>query len=193
MAAEWEQAGVTGNSTGWRAGHKQDRERFWFSRINSTWQRWHLQSGSKHCTAAAMREDTKRRQAFPSDCVSLCISFTAPPITWKSLRYCPSMFWHYSVSSTSPSSLHFSLSSSTSLYIFFFLHLPLSRCQSLIHLHRVKGYRVHSSGTLMPVPLSQLHWHRLMFSFCCSGSSDAVAMFDPVELKLCYLMIQKHY
>ena len=113
----WEQAGVTGDSTGWRAGHKQDRERFWFSWINSTWQRWHLQSGSKHCTAAAaaaMREDTDLPLWL---CLSLHL-FTAPPITCKSLHSCPSMFWHYSVSSTLPLSLYFSLSSSTSLYIF---------------------------------------------------------------------------
>lgn len=55
IAVECEQAGLTGDRARWRAGHKQGGERSCFSWINSTWQRWHLQRGSKHC-ATAVRE-----------------------------------------------------------------------------------------------------------------------------------------
>lgn len=42
----------TGRS-GWRVGHKEDGVSLWFSWINSTWQRWRLQTASgKLCTAA---------------------------------------------------------------------------------------------------------------------------------------------
>lgn len=136
-----------------------------------------LQSGSKHCTAA-MKENARKRQTLPSDCVSFDLMFSfifsssffilhclsvfllllfSPQflllhhlIICQCLCYCLSMFWH-SISPTLPASLYFALSFSSSLYIF--PHCS-SLCQSLIHLHCFKGYRVHSSGTLMPVPLS---------------------------------------
>lgn len=176
IAAGCEQAGVTGD----RTGHKQHGEQMWFSWINSTWQRWHPQSGSRRCTAA-MTEDARRRQTAPLTVSHLiwcfhpffpplylfytaslflllflpCITFTAPLIICQCLRYSLSKFWHYYFPNFTVLSIFLSFFLSASLY-FPSLHLPLSLClcQPCIHLHCVKGYRVHSSGTLMLVPLS---------------------------------------
>lgn len=65
------------------------------------------------------------------------------------------------------------------LLIIFHSATPLSLCLSFFfHLLCVKSYRVHSSGSLMPVPLCWLHWHSwFFFSFCCSATdSDTAAL-----------------
>lgn len=56
-------------------GCKQHRETFWFSWADSTWQRWHLRSSSKHRTAAE-RERAARRQRTSPPWISL-LWFTA--------------------------------------------------------------------------------------------------------------------
>lgn len=98
-------------------------------------------------------------------------SFAAPPNIWL-------LAFYHSIAPCLPHSrlLPKSFFRSLLLLIIFHSATPLS----FFHLLCVKSYRVHSSGSLMPVPLCWLHWHKLIFS-----PSAAVPLTVTVPPLLC--------
>lgn len=120
-------------------------------------------------------KSTRGRHTFPSDFVSSDLMFFFYPASvllhHQILLY---NFW-----------LCFPYFTALSIF-FLFLFAPyifpfctsLCLCESLTHHGCIQGCRVHSSGIHWCRPPLSAAWHRLMFSFCCSGIiSETVAMF----------------
>lgn len=125
-----------------------------------------------------MKESARRRKTLPSDYVSLdvmiffsiflcsllfsvfilhCLSFfplfVSPPV-WLPLHH--RIFANICVAVYFLILLYFPNFTLLSIFFSFFFHFSLyfcslALCQLFIHLLCVKGYRVHSSGSLMPV------------------------------------------
>lgn len=156
-----------------------------FSWINSLWRGDTSRVASKHCRAE-LRANTRRKLISPLNMSLLILYFTLffhPLLCISVPFFSPASFFplffflHCTTEylAVSVLSLHRAppppLSTPTQIFLSFsaspynisFCNPAVSLSVFFFHLLCVKSYRVHSSGSLMPVPLCWLHWHKLIF------------------------------
>lgn len=146
---------------------------------------WHLQSG-KQALQSRTESEYKKEADIPSEYVSLdfilYFILSSPALHFRSFLltciFFPLFFFLHCTTkylAVSVLSLHCAppppLSTPTQIFLSFsaspynisFCNPAVSLSVFFFHLLCVKSYRVHSSGSLMPVPLCWLHWHKLIF------------------------------
>ena len=185
---DWFSVGAGRTGGGWMKGWSRTggRERL-FSWMNSTRQSWHQRSGRKLSEAAVIR-----RRTFPCD-ILCCFSFTPPS------------HWLCDVPRPPPPRASVSLRHRILANIFYCLsvslYLPappsvlLSVWYSFMLLH-VEGYRLHSSGSLMPVPPSKLPWHSRFLSAAAKPSETPLPRLitclhqqNSMKIKCCQILV----